>query len=267
MRSKAHFKSHPIHPALVPFPFAFLTGSLLFDIAGVTLGRPALWTTGAHLAIAGIGAGLLAAVPGVVDYLQAVPPGSSGQSRARRHGLLNVLALTLFAVALFLRSGTAQPTWLSLGAAALGAAALAYAGVLGGTLVTRNLISVDHRYADAGKWREERFEARSGQPLTVADADTLKVDQMMLLRVNGVRIVLARTPDGYRAFDDGCTHKGGSLAGGAMIGGTVQCLWHGSQFDTASGDVVCGPAKKKIRVYETRVIDGRVVLTAPPDPR
>mgnify|MGYP003287933525 CR=1 FL=1 len=25
---------HPIHPALIPFPFAFLTGALLFAVLG-----------------------------------------------------------------------------------------------------------------------------------------------------------------------------------------------------------------------------------------
>jgi uncharacterized membrane protein len=27
MRSAAHFQGHPIHPMLIPFPFAFLTGA------------------------------------------------------------------------------------------------------------------------------------------------------------------------------------------------------------------------------------------------
>jgi hypothetical protein len=36
---------------------------------------------------------------------------------------------------------------------------LATGGYLGGTLVTRNLIGVDHRYARAGKWRELTVDA------------------------------------------------------------------------------------------------------------
>jgi len=51
-----------------------------------------------------------------------------------------------------------------------------------------------------------------------------------------------------------------------MIGGTVQCLWHGSQFDTSSGGVSCGPAKKKIAVYEVRQErNGRLLLVSPPE--
>src|SRR5205823_3286465 len=100
---------------------------------------------------------------------------------------------------------------------AIAVALLAVAGWMGGVLVSRNQISVDHRYAEAGKWREADVDARPGVPTTVARTDELKPNQMKLLRVGGGekrRIVLARTDDGYVAFDDHCTHRGGSLAGG-----------------------------------------------------
>src|SRR5687767_1923958 len=109
MRSRAQFKGHPIHPALIPFPFAFLTGAVVFDAIGVTAGAPTLVTTAAWLQIAGIGAGLLAAVPGVVDYFYTVPPESSGRARATRHGLGNVLALVLFALAWLSRDAQWEP--------------------------------------------------------------------------------------------------------------------------------------------------------------
>ncbi len=53
---------------------------------------------------------------------------------------------------------------------------------------------------------------------------------MKLLHVGSTSIVLAKTEKSYVAFDDRFTHKGGSLAGGAMICETVQCPWHGSHF-------------------------------------
>jgi nitrite reductase/ring-hydroxylating ferredoxin subunit len=42
--------------------------------------------------------------------------------------------------------------------------------------------------------------------------------------------------------------------------GTVQCLWHGSQFDVATGKVKAGPAKKAIGVYRIKEEDGEVRL-------
>ena len=72
--------------------------------------------------------------------------------------------------------------------------------------------------------------------------------------------MLARTEHGYVAFDDRCTHKGGSLAGGVMVCGTVQCLWHGSQFDVSTGKVKAGPAEKAVRVYRVTEEAGEVRL-------
>ena len=224
-----------------------------------------MWTTGAYLTIAGIASGLLAAIPGAIDYLYTVPPASSGKKRATRHAVGNVLALSLFAGGFALRGEGWQPGAGTLFLELLGGCALAYSGYLGGTLVTRNLISVDHRYAQTGKWQDESYTARAGESLVVGHVDDLKENQMKLLRVNGRRLVLGRTADGYSVFDDHCTHRGGSLAGGVMICGTVQCLWHGSQFDVQTGAVKCGPAKKAIRAYEVKEQkNGQLLLVVVP---
>ncbi len=259
MRSKASFRGHPSHPALIPFPLAFLIGAFVFNVLGVWLDRPTLWTTGAHLAVAGVIAGLIAAVPGIIDYVYTVPPRSTGKSRARKHALVNVSAIVLFALARWVRGdATLQPDLPLLGAEGIGVGLLLMGGWMGGTLVSRNQISVDHRYANAGRWSDESVRAPAdGEALTV-DAGDLEVNQMRLLRVGGKRIVLGRTEDGYVAFDDRCTHRGGSLAGGVMVCGTVQCPWHGSQFDAATGAVKAGPAEEAISAYRVDADDRKL---------
>jgi nitrite reductase/ring-hydroxylating ferredoxin subunit/uncharacterized membrane protein len=261
MKSKAVGLGHPIHPMLIPFPFAFLTGAVLFDAAGSFRDVPSWWTTGSHLSLAGIATAILAAIPGFIDYLYTVPPNSSAKARAAKHMLVNLTAVALFAAAWSIRGGGATPPdGIVLGLEVLGLGLLGAGGYMGGTLVTRNLIGVDHRYAQAGKWREETIDARKDGAVTVARRDELQVDQMKLLRVGDKRIVLARTESGYVAFDDRCTHRGGSLAGGVMICGTVQCLWHGSQFDVSTGKVKAGPAKQEIAVYRVTEEGGDVRL-------
>jgi nitrite reductase/ring-hydroxylating ferredoxin subunit len=91
----------------------------------------------------------------------------------------------------------------------------------------------------------------------------LQTDQLKLLHIDGKRVVLGKTAEGYVAFDDRCTHKGGSLAGGMMICGTVQCPWHGSQFNGQTGKVKAGPAKEDIQTYPTTIREGRVYLSWP----
>lgn len=260
MRSKAHYDGHPLHPALIPFPFAFLTGAFAFDALALIFGQPAWWATGGHLAAAGILTALVAAVPGAIDYVYTVPPQSTGKERATRHMVVNLSAVALVAVAWLMRPAATPAVWIvALECVATGL--LAAGGWMGGILVSRNQISVDHRFAGAGKWKELAIDLPAGRPTAVASVDELKVDQMKLLVAGDRRVVLARTGDGYVAFDDRCTHRGGSLAGGTMICGTVQCPWHGSQFNVNSGVVAAGPATASIRTYGVETREGKVFLT------
>jgi nitrite reductase/ring-hydroxylating ferredoxin subunit/uncharacterized membrane protein len=265
MRSTAQFKSHPLHPILIPFPIAFLTGGTVADFVGRFGDLPGWWTAASYLLIAGVITALVAAVPGIIDYLYTVPPDSSGKKRATKHAIVNVSSVVLFVIAVALKGWPpSRPGVASLILELAGLGLLMFGGWLGGTLVHRNFIGVEHRYADAGKWSETtvaRRDAQKPEGAVVAKSDELKRDQMKLIRLDdGTRVALARNDDGYCAFQDRCTHRGGSLADGVLICGTVQCLWHGSQFDTKSGQVRSGPAKEPIKTYHVEERDGEVRL-------
>jgi nitrite reductase/ring-hydroxylating ferredoxin subunit/uncharacterized membrane protein len=247
MRSQASIKGHPIHPMLIVYPFAFLTGAFGFSLASRALRNREMQTVPSYLIPTGVAAGLIAAVPGAVDYFQSVPPQSSAKERATRHALLNVSAMGLFTASWLLGRHRTRAT-LPLVLQALGTAAMSVAGYMGGTLVYRNQIGVDHRYANAGKWQEESREHTESRAL-VSAAAPLEINQMKLVHADGERIAVARTERGYAAFQDRCTHKGGPLSDGALICSTVQCPWHGSQFDVHTGEVQCGPAEEKIATY------------------
>ena len=73
MQSQASLKGHPIHPALIVYPFAFLTGAFGFNAAAAASNSRELRVVGDHLVPAGLVAGLVAAIPGLVDYLNSVP--------------------------------------------------------------------------------------------------------------------------------------------------------------------------------------------------
>jgi len=247
MRSYASIKGHPIHPMLIVYPFAFLTGAFGFNLAAQASRRRDLAEVSQHLIPVGIAAGLTAAVPGVLDYVGSVPPDSSGRTRATKHALLNSAALGLFAAS-WLLGRRRRRTLLPLALQGVASAAMSVAGYLGGTLVFRNQIGVDHRYANAGRWREDLRSIPGSADLAPLGAG-LDVDQMKLVHVDHERIVVARTEERLVAFSDRCTHKGGPLSDGVLICGTVQCPWHGSQFDVTTGRVACGPATDGIAVY------------------
>ena len=260
MKSRASIKGHPLHPMLVTFPIAFFTGTLIFDVIGFVNDDPGFNQAAMYLSVAGLCGGVLAAIPGLIDYIFTVPPKSTGKKRAAKHGITNVGVLICFGTALFYRSSADNPTLsVILGLEIAGEVLLFFAGWMGGTLVYRNQIGVNPRYANAGKWKEEYLTATNGQ-VEINNIDEIKVNQMRLIHVDGRRIVVAKTETGFAAFSDHCPHRGGSLAGGAMICGTVQCPWHGSQFNVTTGDLKAGPAKEKIVTYAIQENNGKIYL-------
>ena len=264
MKSRAHFKSHPIHPILVVFPIAFIYGCLVADVIGRLLELRTVAAAGAYMSAAAVITGLIAGVPGFIDYVSVVPPDSSAKKRATQHMVVNVAALSLIAIGWALRDwDTMYPSWVTIGLELAGVGLVTWGGWMGGTLVHRNQIGVDHRYAHSGKWREQTVEGAAGATVAVEGTDDMKPGQMRLLRWNQRRLVLARTDDGFAVFDDRCSHKGGSLADGSLMCNTVQCPWHGSQFDVKDGAVKAGPAEQPIVTYRTELRAGRVHVTLP----
>lgn len=261
MRSRVAIKSHPVHPMLVAFPIALWVMAFIFNIIGVLRDSRGLWSAGFDCVVAGCVTAVLAAVPGAIDWLTVVPPRSSAKSRGLLHGSLNVLALLLFIYAAA-RQGepSVEPDHVVLLVMALGVVTLGISGWLGGTLVYRNQIGVDHRYAGAGRFKTRSLDSYSKPACNQSE---LGDGQMLLVSVAGERVVVGRCSEGFFAFSDHCSHKGGPLSDGALVDCTVQCPWHGSQFDIRTGRVVSGPAEEKIDTYKLEVRNGEVYIQPP----
>ncbi len=261
MRSKAQLRSHPIHPMLVALPIGLWIGGFVFYALAAMGAEPRLASAGFFAILGGCIGAALTAVPGVIDLFGSVPPRSSARKRGYLHGALNVLALILFIVVAWRQGGPwdlADRTSLLL--ALLGVITIGVSGWLGGTLVYRNQIGVDRRYANAGKLKERSFDDFS-RP--VCNEGELSLGQLMLIHIAGERIALGKCAEGIFAFQDSCTHRGGPLSDGALVGCAVQCPWHGSQFDCRTGRVVAGPAEEHLKTYEVAVRNGEVYVQNP----
>lgn len=147
-RSRAAIRGHPLHPMILPFPLVFLTSALLTDL-GLLLSGDAFWArAGSYLLLAGLITGVVAAVPGAVDYF------SIKQARAHSvgwvHALGNAAALVLGGVNLALRwgdpVGSVLPWGLTL--SALTALLLVVTGWAGGEMSYRHRVGVDDTSAN-----------------------------------------------------------------------------------------------------------------------
>ena len=143
MESRLKVFGHPLHQMLVVFPLGLLGTAAIFDGIYLATGRSALAVVSAYLILAGVIGGLLAALPGLVDYL-AIPAGTRAKRVGALHGLGNVVVLGLFAVSWLVRRDVPEAppmaAWL-LGFAGLGLAGVT--GWLGGELVNRLGVGVD----------------------------------------------------------------------------------------------------------------------------
>ena len=142
MKSAAQVNGHPIHPMLIPYPFAFLSSVLAFDAVGRARQDERLGHTARLLTKAGIATALAAAVPGLVDYFLRVPQGEAKKT-ATHHMLSNVSALGCFAAAVAARGDAARPTNTVLALEALGTGLLSVGGWLGGSLSYHHMVGVD----------------------------------------------------------------------------------------------------------------------------
>lgn len=141
MKSTARLMGHPIHPMLIPYPFAFLSGAAAFDVAAAVSGNEQLGHTGRHLVTAGIVTALGAAIPGAIDYATTVPKGRPKQT-ATVHMLSNLSALACFAAARA-RRGDAAASRGTLALELAGTLLLGIGGWLGGSLSYHHQVGVD----------------------------------------------------------------------------------------------------------------------------
>ena len=140
MKDLARVGNHPIHPMLIPLPIGLWIFSLAADII-YRVGGNDVWANVAYYAMAGgiIGA-VVAALPGFVDYFAL--KASQVKKIALWHMLINVSALILFCVNLYLRTGAPDagaPFILSI----IGVLFILVAGWLGGQMVYVHGLAVD----------------------------------------------------------------------------------------------------------------------------
>jgi 3-phenylpropionate/trans-cinnamate dioxygenase ferredoxin component len=60
------------------------------------------------------------------------------------------------------------------------------------------------------------------------------------------------------AFEDVCTHDGGSIASGEYCDGILTCPRHLAKFDIQTGEALCLPAIESLPLFNTRVVDGYI---------
>ncbi len=101
----------------------------------------------------------------------------------------------------------------------------------------------------------------TGPNLAVGVAiDTLADGKMILGHVGDDAVLLARRGDEFFAIGATCTHYGGPLAEGLIVGDTVRCPWHHACFSLRTGEALRAPALGPVSCWSAEERDGKVFV-------
>jgi NADPH-dependent 2,4-dienoyl-CoA reductase/sulfur reductase-like enzyme/nitrite reductase/ring-hydroxylating ferredoxin subunit len=73
-------------------------------------------------------------------------------------------------------------------------------------------------------------------------------------------ILVARRNDTYFAIGAICTHYGGPLADGIMVGDTVRCPWHHACFSLRTGEAIRAPALAPVTCWKVETADRKLFV-------
>ena len=83
---------------------------------------------------------------------------------------------------------------------------------------------------------------------------------MLAGRVGDEAVLLARRGTEIFAIDATCTHYGGPLAEGLMVGDTVRCPWHHACFSLRTGEALRAPALNAVSCWRVEQKDGKAFV-------
>lgn len=236
---------HPLHPAITDVPVGSWTAAAVLDALEL-LGKNS-YAKGADAAV---GIGLLgavgAAVSGLTDWT-----GTTHKTRKLGlvHALLNVGATALYTTSYFLRKQK-KTRKTAIGLAMLGYGVVSLSAYLGGNLVYKEQVGVDHNL---------QFLDYPQDFVAVLPDGELPDNTMRCVKAGEVPVLLARKNGALYAIAHTCSHMGGPLSEGELMDdASVRCPWHGSVFSLKDGSVVDGPATIPQPNFVVRVNNGQI---------
>lgn len=83
---------------------------------------------------------------------------------------------------------------------------------------------------------------------------------MLVGHVDDHSVLIARRGGELFAVDSTCTHYGGPLGEGLMVGDTVRCPWHHACFSLRTGEAIAAPAINPVHCWRVERAEGQLYV-------
>jgi nitrite reductase/ring-hydroxylating ferredoxin subunit/uncharacterized membrane protein len=234
---------HPLHPILTDLVVGSWSLAAACDALSLVSDTPGPAEAADALVVVGILAAAPTALTGLADYSGIH---QDTLATATAHAIGNDIGLTCYVASWWARRSGKRGLGIAL--AMVGFGVMGVAASLGGALVFRQKVGVNHA---------PDIEPTDEWTPALADAE-LGGNQMRRVDIKDAPVLLFRDSGQVYAISAVCTHAGGPLAEGKLEGACVECPWHQSVFDLRDGHVVHGPATIPQPRYATRIRNGQI---------
>ncbi len=92
----------------------------------------------------------------------------------------------------------------------------------------------------------------------VAGVNEVEPGRMIRADLDDTPIILVNLAGSLYVLEDLCSHDGGTLSDGELIGAMIECPRHGARFDVRTGALCAPPAVEGIHAFPVRIENGRV---------
>ena len=112
--------------------------------------------------------------------------------------------------------------------------------------------------------RQQKFEVNNPEEyIQVSDTTDIELGNSVSVNVNGTKILICNTEEGFFAVQDMCTHALVPLCGGLIQGTLISCPLHGAVFDLKSGQVMSPPAFENLLTFDLKINGSSIYIKGP----
>ncbi len=246
---------HPLHPAITDITIGAYTAAVALDAYSVFTNDSTLTRAADFVLIVALISSLISVLSGLTDWTHTF---GEEKRTGMLHGLSMVVATVAFVTSILMRAnGGADARTLAMWLSGLGWLVMLVGAFLGGEMP----------YGYGTEVNRQAFKTHSTKWQKIDVASSALEDRKPVVgkTKEGTEIFVVKIDDKIYAMGNTCTHAGGPLNEGTLVGGDrceIQCPWHQSVFCAKDGSVKQGPATFPEPVFETRVSEAGIEVRA-----